>query len=100
MLRRIESDDRRHQPHDVALAAPEHVVPAVADSDLDTSLLPRDHPKWARDALTVSLRARELIARLRPVVVHVLTYWDHRLRSISIAGNRIAVDASGSYRRE
>jgi len=62
------------------------------------SSLPRDHPAWQRDVLAVSARARELIARLRPVTVRVLTFWDHVLRGIVVGGRRIEVDPSGSYR--
>jgi hypothetical protein len=60
--------------------------------------LPRDHPAWQRDVLSVSARARELIARLRPVTVRVLTFWDHVLRGILVGGRRVEVDPSGSYR--
>jgi hypothetical protein len=98
MLRRVETDERPHQPHELASAAPEHIVPALAESEFDGSLLPRDHPKWAKDAFTISQRARELIARLRPVVIRVLTFWDHRIRTALVGGRRVNVDAAGSYR--
>ncbi|HTD36190.1 MAG TPA: hypothetical protein VK669_01655 [Candidatus Limnocylindrales bacterium] len=62
------------------------------------SSLPRDHPAWQRDVLAVSARARELLARLRPVTVRVLTFWDHVLRAIVVGGRRVEVDPSGSYR--
>lgn len=55
-------------------------------------------PAWQRDALAVSARVRALLQTLHPVVVHVLTFWDHALRAISIAGRRLEVDPSGSYR--
>jgi hypothetical protein len=98
MLRRVETDERpqRAQQHAPAVE-PEHAVPVVGDSDLGTSLLPRDHPKWHADALSVSQRARELIARLRPVAVRVFTFWDHRVRSVTIGSARLQVDAAGSY---
>ena len=60
--------------------------------------LPRDHPAWQRDVIAVSARARELLARLRPVTVRVLTFWDHVLRGILVGGRRVEVDPSGSYR--
>lgn len=99
---RVENGERLEQPaHRAAVAVePEHIVPAVADTDFESTLLPRDHPKWNKDALTISARARELIERLRPVVVRVLTFWDHRIRSITIGGTRLGIDASGSYRAE
>ena len=99
---RVETGERLEQPsHRAAVSVePEHVVPAIGDADFESALLPRDHPKWNRDALTISARARELIERLRPVVVLVLTFWDHRIRRISIGNTRLGIDASGSYRAE
>lgn len=76
------------------------VLPLVPDDELETPALPREHPKWVRDALAVSHRARHLVAQLRPVVVRVLTFWDHRVRSLAVGDRQIAVDASGSYRVE
>ncbi len=60
--------------------------------------LPSDHPHWMKDTLSISQRARALIAKLKPVVVRVITAWDHHVRSISVAGRTLRVDASGSYR--
>jgi hypothetical protein len=60
--------------------------------------LPRDHPAWQRDVLSISSRARELVARLRPVVVQVLTFWDHVRRGVVVAGHTLEIDPSGSYR--
>ena len=68
-----------------------------ADPDLHATL-PRDHPAWQRDVLSVSARARAVIAALRPMAVCVLTFWDHVVRSISVGGRRIEVDPSGCYR--
>lgn len=102
MLRRLDGDESRgHVPQaQLAAIASEETVPAIAQSEAETSLLPRDHPKWARDAVTVSHRAREIIARLRPVAIAILTFWDHRIRSVLIGGSRVSVDPSGSYRIE
>lgn len=99
MLRALESEE-------VALAAQlrleaaasEPVVAEIGHTDGDTAGLPRDHPRWVKDAVAVSRAAREIIARLRPVAIRVLTFWDHRLRAIAVAGSRLEVDASGSYR--
>lgn len=101
MLRRVDADDH---PQPVGLEAPggpaaQAVLPAVAAVELETTL-PRDHPKWVRDTLSVSQRARELIVRLKPVVVRILTFWDHRVRSATIGGSRVSIDPSGSYRVE
>ncbi len=68
--------------------------------DVDPELhatLPRDHPVWQRDILSVSARARAVVAALRPVVVRALTFWDHVVRSVSIGPRRVAVDPSGCY---
>jgi hypothetical protein len=102
MLRRLDGEEPRTPApalHAGAIST-EQAVEAIGESDADTSLLPRDHPKWARDAVTLSQRAREIIARLRPVAIRILTFWDHRIRSAFISGSRVSVDPSGSYRVE
>jgi hypothetical protein len=102
MLRRVDGEDgRTHaaQPHATAIATEQAIAP-VGESEAENSLLPRDHPKWARDAVTLSQRAREVIARLRPVLVKILTFWDHRVRSAFVGGSRVSIDPSGSYRIE
>jgi hypothetical protein len=100
MLRRIEPEEAA-----TALGIPssetrssEPVVPAVAQADLETTGLPHDHPRWVRDAIAVSQRARELLAKLKPVVVAVVSLWDHRLRCIVVGDRRVRIDPSGSYR--
>jgi hypothetical protein len=102
MLRRVEADERPQHldaPGLQPLSA-DNAVPALGEGAFDGSLLPRDHPKWNKDTLTVSQRAREAIARLRPVIVNVLTFWDHRIRHAVVARCRITIDPSGSYRME
>lgn len=99
MLRRIELDE----PQSVVAAGAQTnrsqaVVPVVAEAELETALLPNDHPRWVRDAVAVSQRARELIAKLRPVVIRVFAFWDHRIRSIMVAGQSVVVDPAGCYR--
>jgi len=76
----------------------EPIVAAVPDGELETALLPHDHPRWVKDAVAVSQRAREIIAKLRPIVIRVLSFWDHRVRSITIGDCRVDVDVSGCYR--
>ncbi|MHB8145860.1 MAG: hypothetical protein ACYDGM_01190 [Vulcanimicrobiaceae bacterium] len=99
MLRRVDIEDR---PPSLAaalgLAQSEPIVTATNEAEHDTALLPHDHPPWVKDALSVSQRARALFATLRPVLMQVLTFWDHRIRSTTIAGQRISIDPSGSYR--
>jgi hypothetical protein len=68
---------------------------AEADADL---ALPTDHPRWQRDVVSISMRARAVIAHVVPVVVRVLTYWDHRVREIAFGNRRLGVDPAGCYR--
>ena len=101
MLRRIELDESNAAlPLQIGANRSEAVVPVVADAELDTALLPYDQPRWVKDAVAVSQRAREVIASLRPAAVHVLSFWDHRIRAIVVAGQRVAIDASGCYRAD
>jgi hypothetical protein len=60
--------------------------------------LPNDHPAWMRDTLSLSGRARALLAHVKPVVLRVIEAWEHRVRSIVVGGRRLSVDPSGSYR--
>ena len=69
----------------------------VPEAELETALLPQDHPRWVKDAVAVSQRARELIAKLRPIVIRVLSFWDHQIRSIVVGDRRVSVDVSGCY---
>ena len=86
-------------PAGLAQLAPAAIAyAALPDAELETPLLPRDHPPWMRDAVAISARARQLLAKLKPMTVRVLTFWDHAVRSIAIGGRTVCVDASGSYR--
>jgi hypothetical protein len=81
------------------LASPSLVAPVTLDPDDDVAnRLPRDHPRWKNDALTVSQRARAMFQKLKPVAIRVVQFWEHRVRSISIGNRTLSVDASGSYR--
>ncbi len=60
--------------------------------------LPSDHPKWMKDTLSISQRARALLVRLKPVALRAIAYWEHRVRSIVVGGRTLSVDSSGSYR--
>lgn len=104
MLRRIEADDPAVERTGLgALVARESepvVAPPALTADTEMELLPHGHPKWVRDGVSISQRAREIIAHLRPIAVRVLRFWDHQLRSIVIGGRRVRVDPSGSYRVE
>ena len=101
MLQRVDRDEGNTSlPGLYGAIQSEPIVAAVAEAELETPLLPRDHPKWVKDALSVSQRARDLIARLPRIAVDVLTFWDHRIRSIVVGDSRVSVDPSGSYRLE
>lgn len=97
MLRRVDGDERHASLVTAALASSEPVVAAPGEADFEAPLLPHDHPKWVKDAISVSRRASECIARLKPVALRVLTFWDHRIRSIVVGTSRVNVDSSGSY---
>ncbi len=101
MLRRVENDEpTRSLLGILGSAQSEPVIPNIPEAERETPVLPHDHPKWVKDALSVSQRARDAISRLRPAIITVLTFWDHRVRTIVIGASRISVDASGSYKQE
>jgi hypothetical protein len=80
---------------------PGTVQPLVLDADAEPQArLPNDHPAWARDVVTLSRRARELLGRLRPIAVRVFAAWEHRVRSILIGNRRVSIDPSGCYRAD
>jgi hypothetical protein len=60
--------------------------------------LPTDHPAWQRDVLSISSRARAMMAALRPIAVRVLTFWDHNVREIMLGARNFGIDPSGCYR--
>jgi hypothetical protein len=69
------------------------------DAELDLgAALPADHPRWQRDVLSLSARARSAIARLAPLAIRVLTFWDHGLRALTLGRRTLSVDPAGSYR--
>ncbi|HEY8296589.1 MAG TPA: hypothetical protein VIG32_01010 [Candidatus Baltobacteraceae bacterium] len=96
---RIESDPAAGALYAPIQPAP-YVFPILPEDELETPPLPREHPPWVKDALSVSQRTRALLARIKPAVVRILTFWDHTVRSVAIAGRRVCIDASGSYRVE
>lgn len=99
MLRRLELEEpSAGTPLQIGAARPEAIVPAVADGELETALSPHDRPRWVKDAVAISARARDLIARMRPAAVRVLCFWDHRIRAIVVGDRRVQIDASGCYR--
>jgi hypothetical protein len=94
---------------DAGLGAPPALAPneaalgtqAIAFDPDDRSsgpALPNDHPRWMRDTLSISQRARALLVSIKPVVVRVIAYWEHRVKNLVIGGETLCVDGSGSYR--
>ena len=82
-----------------ALPAPGIVVADAEREQLPDGLLPADGPAWQRDAVLISARVRALLESLRPVVVRVLGFWDHLVRSVAVGpGRRLEIDPSGCYR--
>ena len=80
---------------------PTNLVAAIGfdpDDRYGGNALPNDHPRWMKDTLSISQRARALLQKMKPLVMRVITGWDHRVRQISVAGRTLKVDASGSYR--
>jgi hypothetical protein len=60
--------------------------------------LPNDHPAWQVDTLSISSRTRAFLTTLRPVVVAVVSFWDHAVRTLSLGTGTLSVDLSGCYR--
>lgn len=89
-----------------ALALPGQLaIPAAAPPTPDADerwnggpSLPNDHPVWMRDALSLSQRARAVLATVKPIALRALGLWDHRVTSIAIGGRTLRVDTAGSYR--
>ncbi len=76
-------------------SAPPHVIDPDAAGD---ARLPADHPAWQRDVLSISSRARAIIAAIVPTVVRTLSFWDHRARELVLGTRTLAVDPAGCYR--
>jgi hypothetical protein len=88
-------------PADPSLVYPLAFVPALPPIDAEAAGLPdlpAGHPPWQRDVVSISSRARALIAHVAPIVVRTLAYWDHRLREIAFGARTLSVDPAGSYR--
>jgi hypothetical protein len=99
---RVDVDAQAANASSPALAYvnPLPIVPVPADPDdrWGGHALPNDHPAWMKDTLSISQRARALLATIKPIAIRVVAFWEHRVRSVALAGGRLSVDASGSYR--
>ena len=88
-------------PLDATLFYPIAVAPALLPIDTDAAglpALPNDHPQWQRDIVSMSARARAIVAHAAPVIVRTLTYWDHRIREVAFGARTLGVDPAGCYR--
>jgi hypothetical protein len=88
-------------PLDPALVYPLAVAPALPPVDPEAAGLPdlpADHPQWQRDVISMSTRARAALATIVPVVVRALTFWDHRLRELTLGTRTLGIDPAGCYR--
>lgn len=99
MSARVDADTQSQAAPALALP-PLPPAPPLADSDdrWGGHALPSDHPAWMKDVVSISQRARTLFATLRPVVLHVVSFCEHRVRSIVVGERRVSVDTSGCYR--
>jgi hypothetical protein len=88
-------------PLDPALVYPLVVAPALPPVDPEAAGLPElpaDHPQWQRDVISMSTRARAALATIAPVVIRALTFWDHRLRELTLGPRTLGIDPAGCYR--
>ena len=86
---------------DPALVYPPALLPVLPPIDAEAAGVPEfpaEHPPWQRDIVSISSRARALIANLVPVVVRTLSYWDHRIREVAFGARTLSVDPAGCYR--
>ncbi len=98
---RIDRDSRNVVASSLSALGPSSGIhPILPDVEIETPALPRDLPHWMRDSAAVSARCRSLFTRIKPIVVRVLTFWDHHVRSIMVAGRNVCIDPSGSYKIE
>ena len=86
-------------PIDPAAILALHPAAVALDPDAtpDTRL-PADHPQWQRDVVSISARARAIIATIVPVVVRTYSFWDHRIRELSLGTRMLSIDPAGCYR--
>lgn len=101
MSARVDADAQAAQASVAAGIAPPSGPAQIAfdnDDRYGGPALPSDHPKWLKDAVSLSSRARALVVKLKPVVMHAIAAWEHRVRSVVVGGRTVTVDASGSYR--
>jgi hypothetical protein len=73
--------------------------PSLLDDERGNRVsLPTDHPEWRPDVLSLSNRAKALLERIKPFLIRVMTFWDHRATRMELDDLTLEIDASGSYR--
>ncbi len=85
-------------PGAILALQPANLPPLIDPEASGDARLPADHPQWQRDVLSISSRARAVIATIVPTVVRTLSYWDHRVRELVLGTRTLAVDPAGCYR--
>ena len=83
----------------------ERPAPAIFDDEdrYGGHALPRDHPAWSRDAVSLSQRARAHLATLRSFACDAASWWSGRTRAVALAlpsagfARTLRVDANGFY---
>jgi hypothetical protein len=60
-------------------------------------VLGAEHTAWRRDRLSPSNRAKRLLEKIKPFIIKVLSFWDHRISRLAIEGRELFIDSSGSY---
>ncbi|MGP6156373.1 MAG: hypothetical protein ACLPYS_02375 [Vulcanimicrobiaceae bacterium] len=99
MSSRVDPDSQSMPAGELATGLIPAPPPVAFDpDDMLGHALPSDHPAWMKDTLSLSQRARQLFSRLKPVVITVVRFWDHHVRSIVVGGQKLSVDTSGCYR--
>ncbi len=94
-MRRAQSQ-RSPDPSELA-RTPEASQARAVENAQDASEL-GDQPIRQRDLISLSARARRLLERIKPIVVSVLTFWDHGVTRLVLDDCTLIVDESGSYR--
>lgn len=93
-LRTIPSEPTRSRPLRAeaaeGIAESEHLRGGV--------VLPPGHPAWPRDLVSLTRRARALLATLPRLVVRVWSAWDHARREAIVNGYTVVIDGAGTYR--
>ena len=90
--------------NDIAVRSPRSEVPATNDLPQP---LPANRPiaepvaqQPSHDAISLGVRARDLIGDQKVPEITPLSFWDHQTRTVPVGPRRVAIDASASYKLE